>query len=33
MMQSAPRLEAWFQRVDARPSAQATVPPPMPGRG
>ena len=32
MMQACPNLEAWYQRVAARPSVQATLPPPMPGR-
>lgn len=32
MMAASPNLVAWFQRVSARPSAVATVPPPMPTR-
>ena len=31
-MKASPHLQAWFDRVNARPSAVATLPPPMPGR-
>jgi glutathione S-transferase len=33
MLQASPDVEAWFERVSARPSARETVPPPMPKRG
>jgi len=33
MVKAAPHVTAWFDRVAARPSAQATEPPPIPGRG
>ena len=32
MLQASPNVSAWFDRVAARPSAQETVPPPIPGR-
>jgi glutathione S-transferase len=32
LMAQSPHLQAWFEGVNARPSAVATVPPPMPGR-
>ena len=32
MVNAATNLSAWFERVAARPSAQETEPPPMPGR-
>ena len=33
MVKASPNVVAWFDRVAARPSAQQTEPPPMPGRG
>jgi glutathione S-transferase len=33
LLQAAPGLLGWFERVSARPCAVATVPPPMPKRG
>jgi glutathione S-transferase len=33
MMQAAPSVGAWFNRVVSRPSGRETEPPPMPGRG
>jgi glutathione S-transferase len=32
MVKTSPHVSAWFERVAARPSAQGTEPPPMPGR-
>jgi len=32
MLQDAPRTAEWFDRISQRPSAQATVPPSLPGR-
>ena len=32
LLAQSPHLVAWFDRINARPSAVATVPPPMPGR-
>lgn len=32
MLRASPHVEAWFERVSARPSAVATAPPPMPAR-
>ncbi len=32
MVEQSPRVAAWYERVMQRPSAQETVPPPMPGR-
>lgn len=32
MLKSAPRLDAWYARLAARPSFAATQPPPMPAR-
>jgi glutathione S-transferase len=32
LMQASPHLQAWFDRIALRPSAVATVPPPLPGR-
>jgi len=32
MLQASPDVEAWFERVSARPPAGKTVPPPMPKR-
>jgi acyl-CoA synthetase (AMP-forming)/AMP-acid ligase II len=32
LLKAAPHLQAWFDRINARPSAVATVPPPMPKR-
>ena len=32
LLKASPHLQAWFDRINARPSAVATVPPPMPKR-
>lgn len=32
MLRESPALAGWFDRVSTRPSAQQTVPPPMPSR-
>ena len=32
LLKASPHLQAWFDRINARPSAVATVPPPPPGR-
>jgi glutathione S-transferase len=32
MLKASPNVQAWFERVSARPSAIETVPPPMPKR-